>query len=125
MTTPVSTSEVVPLIDPSSNSVVLVTAVSSTVISLLQANMKLPTYNLTEEEQTWINLLITNSPQSFVKMDTDIQNMVSLGSIGVQSIPQLIQLCVDILNQAASQQGIANPVNIYILIKFILDVLLQ
>jgi hypothetical protein len=51
--------------------------------------------------------------------------MVASGSLGVHSIPQLVQLCADVINQASIQQGMSNAVNIYILIKFILDVLLD
>jgi hypothetical protein len=128
MTEPVSTSQLVvsiPPEDPSFNTIETVTTISTSVLQLLQANIKLPSYNLTPQQQIWINLLITNSPECFVQIDTDIQKMVSSGSIGVQNIPQIIQLCVDILNQATLKQGMANSVNIYVLIKFILDVLLQ
>jgi hypothetical protein len=111
--------------DVSIDKITQVTSVSNSLVTLLQNNMKVPSYHLTEEQQSWISLLLTNSPQSFSKIDTDVTSIVASGSLGLHSIPQLVQLCADILNQASNQQGISNAVNIYILIKFILDVLLE
>jgi hypothetical protein len=126
MSEPVATNEIVPKVeDPSFNTVESVISISNSLVTLLQTKMKIPSYHLTEEQQSWISLLLKNSPQSFTKIDTDVTSIVASGSLGVHSIPQLVQLCADVINQASIQQGMSNAVNIYILIKFILDVLLD
>jgi hypothetical protein len=122
---PVSPNLVVITGDPSFNTVTATVEIANDLIQLLQANMKLPSYNLTQKQQDWIELLIKNSPESFAKINSDVQELVASGSLGVQSIPKLIQLCADIFNNASCQNGIASSVNIYILIKFVLDVLLD
>jgi hypothetical protein len=118
-----------PIIEPSVNisNIVVETGVviSNELIQLLQEHIKLPSYQLTQDQQDWIQLLIKNSPDSFAKINNDIKTIFSLDSVGVQNIPQIIQLCADIFNSASSQSGIANSVNIYVLIKIILDILLE
>jgi hypothetical protein len=94
-------------------------------LDLLQTNLNLPTYHLTEDQQKWIQLFIKCSPESFTKIDSDIQMILSTESLGLQSIPKIIQLCADIFNKASSEHGIANASNIIDLIKFILNILLE
>ena len=108
--------------DISSNTI---TIKNTNLLDLLQTNLNLPTYHLTEDQQKWIQLFIKCSPESFTKIDSDIQTILSTESLGLQSIPKIIQLCADIFNKASSEHGIANASNIIDLIKFILNILLE
>jgi hypothetical protein len=99
--------------------------VSISVISLIEKNINLPSFQLTDNEKSWIKLLINNSPSSFEPLDNFLSNILSSGNLSVENIPEMIQLFANVINKIAIEQNIANSHNIFVLIKFIMDVLID
>ena len=98
---------------------------SITLIQLIETNINLPSFKLTNSEKTWIKLLISNSPESFAPLDSFLNAILSSGNLSVETIPELIKLFADVFNSISLQQNIANSHNVYVLIKFIMDVLID
>jgi hypothetical protein len=92
---------------------------------LLLANLHAPTFNLSQEQINWINQFISSSPDSFAQIANDVKAIRDTGKIGVQTIPQIIHLCADIYNNASIKNGLSNPANIIVFIKFTLDTILS
>ena len=111
---------------PSSNNAErLLNETSITLIQLIETNINLPSFELTNSEKTWIKLLISNSPESFTPLDSFLNAILSSGNLSVETIPELIKLFADVFNTISLEQNIANSHNVYVLIKFIMDVLID
>jgi len=103
----------------------LLNETSITLIQLIETNINLPSFELTNSEKTWIKLLISNSPESFAPLDSFLNTILSSGNLSVENIPALIQLLADVFNTISLEQNIANSHNVYVLIKFIMDVIID
>ena len=93
--------------------------------NLIQANINIPTYQLSQEQINWIELILRNSPSSFNEIDSVLETIINSGNVSIQIIPQLIQLFTDVYNNSSTQLNIANSNNIYVFVKFTLDVVLD
>jgi hypothetical protein len=103
----------------------LLNEVSLTLISLIKTNINLPSFELTEDEKIWINLIISNSPDSLAPLDSFLNNVLSSRNLSIENIPEMIQLFANVFNKISLEQNIANSHNIYVLIKFIMDVIID
>jgi hypothetical protein len=99
--------------------------VSMTLISLIELNINLPSFQLTDDEKRWIQLLISNSPASFSPLDSFLSNVLSSGKLSIENIPEMIELFANVFNKTSIELNIANSHNIYVLIKFIMDILID
>ena len=111
--------------DSSNDAERLLNESSITIIQLIETNINLPSFELTDSEKTWIKLLIENSSESFAPLDSFLNTILSSGNLNVENIPVLIQLLADVFNTISLEQNIANSHNVYVLIKFIIDVLID
>jgi hypothetical protein len=102
-----------------------VVEITSVLIDLINSNLDLPNYRLTQDQKKWIKLMITNSPNSFVKIDKVIESVLANDNISIQIIPQLVQLFADVYNSTSIQLDIQNHVNIYVFVKFTLYIILD
>ena len=109
----------------SNNAERLLNETSNTLIQLIETNINLPSFELTDSEKTWIKLLISNSPESFVPLDNFLNAILSSGNLSVETIPELIKLFADVFNTISLEQNIANSHNVYVLIKFIMDIIID
>ena len=111
--------------DSSNDAERLLNEPSITLIQLIETNINLPSFELTNSEKTWIKLLISNSPESFAPLDSFLNTVLSSGNLSVENIPELIKLFADVFNTISLEQNIANSHNVYVLIKFIMDVIID
>jgi hypothetical protein len=109
----------------SSESTMVSEQTAESLSTLLLSNIHTPSYHFTQEQLNWIKQFITSSPDSFKQLTTDIQAIIEGGQIGLQSIPKIIHLCADIYNNAALKNGLSNPANILLFIRFTLDTMLS
>jgi hypothetical protein len=103
----------------------LLNETSNTLIQLIETNINLPSFELSNSEKTWIKLLISNSPESFAPLDSFLNAILSSGNLSVETIPELIKLFADVFNTISLEQNIANSHNVYVLIKFIMDIIID
>jgi hypothetical protein len=90
----------------------LLNEVSLTLISLIKTNINLPSFELTEDEKIWINLIISNSPDSLAPLDSFLNNVLSSRNLSIENIPEMIQLFANVFNKISLEQKIANSHNI-------------
>ena len=109
----------------SNNAERLLNETSITLIHLIETNINLPSFELTNSEKTWIKLLISNSPESLAPIDSFLNAILSSGNLSVETIPELIKLFADVFNTISLEQNIANSHNVYVLIKFIMDIIID
>ena len=98
---------------------------SISIIELIETNINLPSFGLTDSEKTWIKLLITNSPTSFEPIDSFLNTFLSTESLNVENIPALVELFANVFNNVSIELNIANSHNVHATIKFIIDVLID
>jgi hypothetical protein len=94
-----------------------------TLSELLLAKVNSPTYQLTETQIQWIQQFIKASPDSFQRIASDVQSIVSDGKIDLHDIPALVKLLADIYNTDAIPWGLSHPANIIVFVKFTVDVI--
>ena len=92
---------------------------------LLLEKMKVPAYNLTTEQQAWIQEFIKASPKSFETIANDIKTITKDGKIDVHDIPATVKLFADVYHSAAAQSGLVDAKNVIAFIKFTLNVILE
>jgi hypothetical protein len=93
--------------------------------SLILANIKTPSYNLSPEQIEWINKFIEASPEVFDIILKDILLITADGKIDYHDIPLLIKVITDVYNSRAITRNMANSQNIIAFVKFTLDVILD
>jgi hypothetical protein len=126
------TPEILSIMDPDSNSLNSSNNSNksypineSIIITLIKNNLQLPTYNLTEYEKQCIQLIINESPTFFVEIDKFLDQIISSGQISIEIIPSFIKLLADSFNDLSKQKTILDPNNIFDLIKFIIDIIID
>ena len=90
---------------------------------LLLANVHFPGYNLTQEQIDWINIFIQSSPKALSKIANNIKNITSDGEINLQDIPELVKLIGNFYHSTIISEGLTNPSNIFIFIKYTIHVI--
>ena len=93
--------------------------------SLLLANLKTPSYNLSPEQIEWITKFIEASPKVFDIILKDILATTIDGKLDSRDIPLLIKIITDVYNSRAIARNMANSKNTIALVKFTLDVILD
>ena len=92
---------------------------------LLLANMNVPEYHLTQEQIEWINTFIQSSPQALSNILDNIKNITSDGQINLHDIPEIVKLLADVYHSTIITEGLSNPSNIIVFIKYTIHVILD
>jgi hypothetical protein len=101
------------------------TLLTNNLYELLLVNVNLPSYNLTNDQISWINEFIKNSPASFDKITSDIKSITATGEIELNHLPQIVKLCADVYYSGAINYNLVNSDNIIAFIKFTINVILN
>ena len=97
----------------------------SFIITLLEKNIQLPNYTLSDEQKQWIQIILKESPASFEEIDKFLEPILSTGQLSIEIIPKLIKLLADVYKSISQEKNIFDPNNIYIFIKFTMDVVID
>ena len=97
----------------------------SFIITLLEKNIQLPNYTLSDEQKQWIQIILKESPASFEEIDKFLEPILSTGQLSIEIIPKLIILLADVYKSISQEKNIFDPNNIYIFIKFTMDVVID
>jgi hypothetical protein len=97
----------------------------SFIITLLEKNIHLPNYTLSDEQKQWIQIILKDSPASFEEIDKFLEPILYTGQLNIEIIPKFIKLIADIYNSISQEKNIFDENNIYILIKFTMDVVID
>lgn len=99
--------------------------VESVIITLIENNLHVSSFALTDDEKQWIQLIIKNSPSSFEEIDQFLDPILSSEQLNIEIIPKFIKVLVDTYTSISQQNNILDQDNIYTLIKFTVDVVID
>jgi len=100
------------------------TITPSLIISLIEKNLNLPTYDLTDGEKKWIEVII-NSSSSFDEIDEFLEPIMTSGQLNIQLIPKLIKLLADNFYTISRENNNFNYNYILTFIKFTSDIIIN
>lgn len=98
---------------------------NSMILFLLEKNLQLPTYSLTDNEKYWIQNIIKYSPESFKEMDKFLEPVFTSGQINVHIIPNFIKLLADTYHSISNEKSMFNYNFILTFINYTIDVVLD
>lgn len=97
----------------------------SILITLLEKNLDIPSYELTDNEKQWIQTILKESPTNFEEIDQFLEPILFSRQLNVHTIPKFIHLLAETYQSITHEKNIFDNNHIITFIKFTVDVIID